>query len=72
MLECINDKCGSNKNNKCILNDNNVYVLCASKIKPTHIPNYAEEQLEYAKDKENRCYNKTCETRYNNMCAMIS
>ena len=43
MLECINKECRQYKSGVCPKE-------CDRRIKPTHIPNYAEEQLEYAKD----------------------
>ena len=43
MLECINKECRRYKSGVC-------NKKCDHRIKPTHIPNYAEEQLEYAKE----------------------
>ena len=47
MLECINKECRQYKSGVCPKE-------CDRRIKPTHIPNYAEEQLEYAKENEQR------------------
>ena len=43
MLECINKECRRYKSGVC-------NKKCDHRIKPTHIPNYADEQLEYAKE----------------------
>ena len=61
MLECINKECRQYKSGVCPKE-------CDRRIKPTHIPNYAEEQLEYAQDKEIRCYNKECSGNKENQC----
>jgi len=52
MLECINKECIDCKEGKC----QNKRVIsgesgCCTRIKPTHTPTYAEEQLEHTKKK---------------------
>lgn len=54
MAECLTKTCGTNDNGKCEINKE----YCTDKIE--HTPTYAEGQLEYAQDKENRCYNEKC------------
>ena len=44
MLECINNQCDDCKEFKC------TREICSERINPDHTPNYAEEQLEYAKE----------------------
>lgn len=59
MLECINQMCTDNKKGECtnsIISTKNI-DCCHRK---TKTPSYAEEQLENAIDKENRCYNSEC------------
>lgn len=65
MIECLNKECVDCKEGKC--KDKEVIsgeLACCNNIKPNHTPSYAEEQLNHAIDKENRCYNEKCQ--YNN------
>ncbi|MDV3429131.1 MAG: hypothetical protein LIR50_19235 [Bacillota bacterium] len=47
-MKCINYDCNGNNEGICT----NMIVVCEKQIKPTHTPNYAEEQLEYAREKK--------------------
>ena len=47
MLECINKECILNNSRVCT-NPMFAKDKCRKTINPTHTPNYAEEQLEYA------------------------
>jgi chromosome segregation ATPase len=69
MLECINKECIYNKNKECtsgaIVKQG---VQCDGRIKPTHTPTYAEEQLNHAIEKEYECYSKKCNRCIENKC----
>ena len=53
MLECINKECDSCRKDICYDSEVNNIGCCADRIKPTHTPTYAEEQLNHAIEKEN-------------------
>lgn len=75
-MECINKECDFNNNGRCNHQVvSNTCVLCEKRIDPMHTPNYAEEQLEHAKAKEESiytlCYNKECQHyKKNNKCGI--
>lgn len=72
IMECINKECGFNIDNECHHNViSNTCIECDKRTKPQHTPSYAEEQLEYAKEKENKCYNEKCnQNDKNGKCQM--
>jgi hypothetical protein len=66
-MKCINIKCPSETNGECYFGDS--HVNCVDRIIKTL--NYAEEQLEYAIEKEQNekvCYTSTCQHNKDNEC----
>lgn len=63
-MECFNKACNYQIDNKCKVSEEGCYVRVENDFDKLKTPTYAEEQLEHAKDKQNRCYNESCE--YNN------
>jgi len=61
-MKCLNAKCNAYNKGECMSKDER----CGIRIVKTL--NYAEEQLEHAKDKENRCYDKECAANESNTC----
>lgn len=69
-MDCITYGCVDNREGKCnnsTIKEKNINC-CHRK---TKTPTYAEEQLEHAQDKENRCYNKECQHIKDNQCYIL-